>query len=95
MTLVQKVAFKLFEIVDRKQEYKKVMEESSERALSTKSAEDQYQDKAKQVLSCTALTCSVTITYIENTKKEELKTTNGHATRKQDSRFQIDLVDNQ
>ena len=73
---------------------KKVMEKSSERVLSTKSPEEQYQDKAKQVLSYTVLTCSVSITYIEHTKKGELKTTDGHATRKQDSWFQIDLVDN-
>ena len=54
-----------------------------------KSEEEQYQEKASTILNCTPLTSSVLIEYIEGNK-----ITQGHATRKREGWFCVDLMDN-
>ena len=84
---------KLYTFVEREKEYEKVMEESSEKALSMKSAEEQYKEKAKQILNCTELTNSVSIEYLELKESGEgTRCVRGHATRKRDGWFRVDLV---
>ena len=84
---------KLFSFVDRKEEYEKVKDESSESASTIKSAELQYKEKATQLLNCTELTNSVCIDYIEAQEDGKgTRTIRGHATRKRDGWFCVDFV---
>ena len=79
--------------MDRKEEYDKVKDESSESASTIKSAELQYKEKATQLLSYTELTNSVCIDYIEAREDGKgTRTIRGHVTRKKDGWFCVDLV---
>ena len=61
---------KLFEIVDTKKEFEKLNNKCSEKLAKVKSEEEQYQEKASQILNCTPLTSSVSIELIESTSEQ-------------------------
>ena len=88
----EKIASKLYDLVDRKEQYSILEEKNKARLMKTKSEKEQYFEKASQILTCLAITESTPLEFIEATK-DGSKTTLGSATRKKGGWFRVDLVD--
>ena len=94
-TLVEQLSTRLFTLVQTEAQFQVLEEQSRAKAVKQKTAEQQYFEQASQALSCTALTKTVDIEYLEPVpeNKNETRVTTGTALRQRQGWFQVNLVD--
>ena len=83
---------KMFNLVERKEEYEKIVSDHAVQVKQIKSPQQQYLEEATIVLNCTAKTKSVALEYFE-WDEEHKKNIAGSTTRK-NCYFYVNVQDN-